>query len=268
VKKNKIFFDINFFCLGIRSLFLQALWNFEKMQNIGFMFILMKELRRIYTDENEYSLAIKRHLEFFNIHPYMIGIVIGTILKLEEDNKKQVLPDISIISRIKTTMAGPLSAIGDSFFWGLWRPFVSLFIYFILLMYLILNTNFYYENYFIFFLIFLVFIYLLLYNSLHFFLRFYCLKKSYEIGINVISYIQKWKEFNLDRTIRKIGIVLLFFTVILFFKYKNYSILNIIESICVLFLAEFLKNRRKWTTIKLIYAMFMIFFILTFLKVV
>ncbi|MDR0676971.1 MAG: PTS system mannose/fructose/sorbose family transporter subunit IID [Elusimicrobiota bacterium] len=255
-----------FFLLGMRTLFLQSLWNFGKLQNIGFMFIIMKELKRIYPDKEEYNSAIKRHFEFFNIHPYMCSILVGIIIKLEEDNKAKNINDAVMINNIKSTMAGPLSALGDSFFWGLLRPFVAVLTFILFLIY-ILFKNIYYEYQFdALFFVFIPIFYLFIYNSLHFFIRFYCLEQSYYIGLDILSHIKKWKDINLDRIVRRIGIFLVLFIFLLYCIYKKCK-LNTIIIYCLMFLLfEFFKNKRRWSTIKIIFAVSIVLIILTFFK--
>ena len=53
-----------------RSTFLQASWNYERMQNVGWAFSLIPGIRRLYKSKEDRAAAMKRHLEFFNTHPY------------------------------------------------------------------------------------------------------------------------------------------------------------------------------------------------------
>lgn len=118
MKKNEVLFSVL-----LRSYFIQALWNFERMQNIGFVFGLRPFLRYLYPDAQERKAAILRHTNFFNTHPYMVSLIFGMVASFEEEIKsgKATVPEQ--VNVLKNNMAGPLAAIGDSFFWATWRPF-------------------------------------------------------------------------------------------------------------------------------------------------
>ena len=227
---------IDLFFVSFRSFFLQAIWNFKKMQNIGFAFCLINILKKIY-DDKKYKEALIRHLEFFNIHPYMVGIVLGIIIKLEKSNSVNNLKDINLISKIKNSLSTTLSAIGDSFIWGIWRPLVFLIIFFLWLISNILLKYkiFTFQSYEIIILILLLF-YLFIYNSLHFFLRLYCIYIANKIELEIIKYIQKWKEFNIEIKIKKIGCILTILSLILFFYNQNFSFFDITVSLFILYI--------------------------------
>jgi PTS system mannose-specific IID component len=258
-----------FFRLGIRTFFLQVLWNFEKMQNIGFLFIFMTELKKMYKDDAQgYNNALKKHLEFFNIHPYMVGIVVGIVLGMEE--KAYLVKDDRLksekisheISNIKATMAGPLSAIGDSFFWGLWRPFVSLVIFILFFIFYAFNPPYVYKIWFV------LSLYLALYNLPHFVFRFEGIKKAYNMGTNVIVYIKRWHDFDFDKKFRKIGLFLCVLVFFIFCLYKHYDFLDILKCLLLVIVFELLKRKSKMTTITLMFYVLIIFIGLVYLKVV
>ncbi len=62
----------------LRSNLFQGSWNFERMQALGFCFSMVPAIRRLYPENNDArKQAIKRHLEFFNTHPYVAAPVLG-----------------------------------------------------------------------------------------------------------------------------------------------------------------------------------------------
>ncbi len=62
----------------IRSNLFRGSWNFERMQALGFCFSMVPAIRRLYPENNDArKQAIKRHLEFFNTHPYVAAPVLG-----------------------------------------------------------------------------------------------------------------------------------------------------------------------------------------------
>ena len=68
----------------LRSNLFQGSWNFERMQALGFCFSMVPVIRRLYPENNdERKQAIKRHLEFFNTHPYVAAPVLGVTMAME-----------------------------------------------------------------------------------------------------------------------------------------------------------------------------------------
>ncbi|GEN50954.1 PTS system mannose/fructose/sorbose family transporter subunit IID [Alkalibacterium pelagium] len=110
-----------------RSQFLQASWNFERMQNIGWAYAMIPALKKMYTTKEDRSLALKRHLEFFNTHPYLAAPVLGVTLTLEEQKASGQEIDNAAIQGVKIGMMGPLAGVGDPIFWGTIRPVLGAF---------------------------------------------------------------------------------------------------------------------------------------------
>ena len=106
-----------------RSFFILAVHNYERMQNLGFLFIIAPVLKKLFPDKLLRTEAYLRHLEFFNVHPYLVTLPAGKVAALEEEKV-----DGKTISSMKLTMGGPIAAVGDSLFWATWRPFCSFFI--------------------------------------------------------------------------------------------------------------------------------------------
>jgi PTS system mannose-specific IID component len=105
-----------------RSLFLQATWNRRGMQNLGFAYAIEPALRALYPDRERLEEALRRHLGFFNCHPYMAAAILGGAINHEERVAAGVEPPESP-QNYKQTLQGPLAAIGDGFFWTALRPF-------------------------------------------------------------------------------------------------------------------------------------------------
>ncbi|MCC5894650.1 MAG: PTS mannose/fructose/sorbose transporter family subunit IID [Alkalibacterium sp.] len=110
-----------------RSQFLQASWNFERMQNIGWAYAMIPALKKLYTTKEDRALALKRHLEFFNTHPYLAAPVLGVTLTLEEEKAGGEDIDNAAIQGVKIGMMGPLAGVGDPIFWGTIRPVLGAF---------------------------------------------------------------------------------------------------------------------------------------------
>ena len=111
--------------VALRSTFLQGAWNYERMQNGGWAFSIIPAIKKLYKTEEERSAALKRHLEFFNTHPYVASPVIGVTLALEEERANGAEVDDAAIQGVKVGMMGPLAGVGDPVFWFTVRPILG-----------------------------------------------------------------------------------------------------------------------------------------------
>ena len=109
----------------LRSTFLQGSWNYERMQNGGWAFAMIPAIKRLYKTKEERSAALKRHLEFFNTHPYVASPILGVTLALEEERSNGTEVDDITIQGVKVGMMGPLAGIGDPVFWLTVRPILG-----------------------------------------------------------------------------------------------------------------------------------------------
>ncbi|MFW2490170.1 PTS system mannose/fructose/sorbose family transporter subunit IID [Clostridium chromiireducens] len=105
-----------------RSWAIQASWNYERQMNMGFLYGIAPILDRIYTDPKDDELkkeAYKRHMNFYNCTPQTSAFVLGLSASMEEqyyEDKENFNPES--INAMKTSLMGPLSGVGDSFFQG------------------------------------------------------------------------------------------------------------------------------------------------------
>lgn len=107
----------------LRSNLFQGSWNFERMQALGFCFSMIPVIRRLYPENSEErKQAIKRHLEFFNTHPYVAAPVLGVTMAMEEQRANGADIDDGAINGIKVGLMGPLAGVGDPIFWATVRP--------------------------------------------------------------------------------------------------------------------------------------------------
>ena len=108
-----------------RSTFIQGSWNYERMQNGGWAFSMIPALKKLYKTKEERSAALKRHLEFFNTHPYIASPILGVTLALEEERANGAPVDDVAIQGVKVGMMGPLAGVGDPVFWFTVRPMLG-----------------------------------------------------------------------------------------------------------------------------------------------
>lgn len=100
-----------------RSFFIQAAWNVERMQNIGFLFAVRRALKSIWSGEPEnFEAACVRAASFFNTHAYFAPAVMGVVLHLEEKiSAGLALPER--VEEAKLRISAPLNALGSLWFW-------------------------------------------------------------------------------------------------------------------------------------------------------
>ena len=108
-----------------RSTFIQGSWNYERMQNGGWAFSMIPAIKKLYKTKEERSAALKRHLEFFNTHPYIASPILGVTLALEEERANGAPVDDVAIQGVKVGMMGPLAGVGDPVFWFRVRPMLG-----------------------------------------------------------------------------------------------------------------------------------------------
>ena len=108
-----------------RHQFLQGSWNYERMQNGGWCYSIIPAIKRLYTKKEDQISALKRHMEFYNTHPYVSAPVMGVTLALEEERANGAQVDDAAIQGVKVGMMGPLAGVGDPVFWYTVRPILG-----------------------------------------------------------------------------------------------------------------------------------------------
>ncbi|MCU7746679.1 mannose/fructose/sorbose PTS transporter subunit IID [Priestia megaterium] len=113
------------FSMFIRSNFLLGSFNFERVQAMGYCYVMIPAIKRLYGPGAQRNQALKRHLEWFNTHPWISAPIFGVTAAMEEEmaNKKDF--DEKAISGMKIGLMGPLAGVGDPIFWGTLRPVLA-----------------------------------------------------------------------------------------------------------------------------------------------
>jgi len=106
------------FRVFLRSFAIQGSWNYRTLIGNGFAFSLLPVLRSIHRDDPAaLRHAVGRHRTIFNSHPYLVGVALGAVARLELEQA-----DARTIDRFKAAIRGPLGSIGDGLVWAGWRP--------------------------------------------------------------------------------------------------------------------------------------------------
>ena len=164
-----------------RSMFLQASFNYERMQAGGWLYSILPGLKKIHKNKQDLSTSMKHNLEFFNCHPFLITFVMGIILSLEQ--KKS---DVQTIRSLRVAAMGPLGGIGDAIFWFTLLPISAG-----------VGANLALQGS-----IAGPIVFLLMFNIVHLGLRFWLMHWSYKTGTEGITKLTKnAKEFTRAATI-------------------------------------------------------------------
>jgi fructoselysine and glucoselysine-specific PTS system IID component len=102
----------------LRSMALEANFNFETWQNTGFAFSMLPALKKLYPDRAAMAAALQRHLQLFNTSTYGSTLIIGLTAAMEEQNSRDPDFNSESINSVKLGLMGPLAGVFDSLFWG------------------------------------------------------------------------------------------------------------------------------------------------------
>ena len=106
-----------------RSFGVQSAFSFDRMQSVGFTWILMPYLEKLYKGTEEFTAALRRHLSFFNTHPWIVGPIVALTANLETKRARDPESvDETSIQAVKGSLMGPLAGIGDSMIQGTLVP--------------------------------------------------------------------------------------------------------------------------------------------------
>ena len=102
------------------SCFLQASFNYERMQACGWLWGILPGLKKIHTNKEDLKASMAHNLDFLNTHPFLVTFVMGIVLSLEQNKV-----DTATIRSVRISAAGPLGGIGDALFWLTLVPIVG-----------------------------------------------------------------------------------------------------------------------------------------------
>ena len=108
--------------VALRSTLVQAVWNYDSLQAVGFAWAILPGLERIRPDEAERAERLHAHLETFNANPYLATVAMGVTLRMEEEIARGAAGAERRLARLLRALRGSLGAIGDELFWAAWRP--------------------------------------------------------------------------------------------------------------------------------------------------
>lgn len=157
----------------LRSFAIQGSWNYRTLVGTGFAFALLPVLRAVYgADTQALRSAVDRQAGLFNTHPYLSGIALGAVARLEAEGASPEL-----IERFKAALRGSLGSLGDRLVWAGWRPACML----LSIVMLLLGAPWYVA----------IATFLLAYNAGHVALRWWALRTGLRAGRTVAERVRE-----------------------------------------------------------------------------
>lgn len=158
-----------------RSLFLQASFNYERMQAAGWLYAMLPGLKKVHKDKEDLATSMGHNLDFFNTHPFLVTLVMGIVLSLEQQKA-----EIPTIRAVRVAAMGPLGGIGDALFWFTLVPITAG-----ITSNMAINGS-----------VFGPILFLIIFNGVQFALRFFLMYWSYDMGNKAIDILTAHaKEF-------------------------------------------------------------------------
>jgi PTS system mannose-specific IID component len=111
--------------VALRANLLQATWNFERQQGVGWVYALQPVLDELYPDPKVRRERLVEHTAYFNTQPTLASLALGAVARLEEERAAGTGPDAAGMARVKAALGATLAAIGDRLFWFSLRPFAA-----------------------------------------------------------------------------------------------------------------------------------------------
>ena len=169
------------------SCFLQASFNYERMQACGWLWGMLPGLQKIHTNKEDLKASMAHNLDFLNTHPFLVTFVMGIVLSLEQNKA-----DTATIRSVRISAAGPLGGIGDALFWLTLVPITAG-----------LTANMAMEGQIIGAVLFLI-----IFNAFQFAVRFGLMYWSYGLGTKAVTLLtSSAKEFTRAASILGIFVV-------------------------------------------------------------
>ena len=169
------------------SCFLQASFNYERMQACGWLWGMLPGLQKIHKNKEDLKASMSHNLDFLNTHPFLVTFVMGIVLSLEQNKA-----DTATIRSVRISAAGPLGGIGDALFWLTLVPITAG-----------LTANMAMEGQIIGAVLFLI-----IFNAVQFAVRFGLMYWSYGLGTKAVTLLtSSAKEFTRAASILGIFVV-------------------------------------------------------------
>lgn len=154
------------------------------MQGPGFLFALLPAAKKFFPDRRRRIEFLQRQCGFFNAQPYCASLALGLVLRRERDLAGSTRPGDAHqqdeIVKSKENLCGPLGLLGDQLFWQILKPAAAgLGMIAVLLRgHVDIRAG-----------LLGALVFLLAFNPLHIWMRWWGLKTGYQAGDNLSSHL-------------------------------------------------------------------------------
>ena len=106
---------------GARLFAVQGSWNYDRLLGLGIGYAAEPLLRDLPggVDGQRYREALGRAVAPFNAHPYLAGLAVGAVARIEHEEHSEDL------ARLRIALRGPLGSMGDRLVWTGTLPIAS-----------------------------------------------------------------------------------------------------------------------------------------------
>jgi mannose PTS system EIID component len=188
-----------------RSFFLQACWNYPRMQGIGFLYALQPAARILFPDKPGRIEFLRRQACWFNAQPYCASLALGYVLRHEkeiaETHDSSAPEKIQQTMKAKEDLCGKLGLMGDQIFWQLLKPEASALAITAGLICALIQGYFNSSS-----ALLGIGLFLLVFNSFHLWFRWWGLKTGYNAGENLLATLTTGVIPKLRRALARAGI--------------------------------------------------------------
>ena len=93
----------------LRTIPMQATFNYERMQACGWLYALLPGLKKIHKNKRDLAKSMKMHNEFLNTNMVSSTFMYGVILAMEKGKQP-----LTTMRSFKVATMGPLAGVGDA----------------------------------------------------------------------------------------------------------------------------------------------------------
>ncbi len=88
-------------------------YNFERLMALGMTQVMIPIFRSLGYTGDKLKDGYKRHLVFYNTHPYFGSLIMGVMAAMEEAKANDDSITTEVINDFKVAMMGPFAGVGD-----------------------------------------------------------------------------------------------------------------------------------------------------------
>jgi len=99
----------------LRTHLLQATWNYERQQGLGWAWSLQPVIERLYPRGQARTERLAEHTAYFNTQPTLASVALGAAAALEEQRANGDPVDPDVMARVKGVLGSALAGPVDHF---------------------------------------------------------------------------------------------------------------------------------------------------------